>query len=57
MNKIKDRVLSETELILKTKKTIREIAKELKISKSKAFNLKKSALEFLKKELEHIDRG
>ncbi len=38
-------------------KTIRQIAKELKISKSKAFNLKKSALEFLKKELEHIHRG
>lgn len=34
MNKIKDRVLSETELILKTKKTIREIASIKKVSKS-----------------------
>ena len=38
MNKIKDRVLSETELILKTKKTIREIASIKKVSKSTVHN-------------------
>ena len=38
MNQIKTRVLLEADLILKTKKTIREIASMVKVSKSPVHN-------------------
>ncbi|MBQ4634718.1 MAG: sporulation transcriptional regulator SpoIIID [Bacilli bacterium] len=38
MNQIKTRVLLEADLILKTKKTIREIASMVKVSKSTVHN-------------------